>query len=308
MSNKKLRLLTTSKCFRSCKFCANNAFDLNNLPVITKLDLRLYKQISLTGGEPLLCQHLENVVRYYARMVREITVITNGLLLDSRTLETLLEWGITGITVSLDSVLPEIAQANRGLDAGKLRQVVSNVSAIATMKVGSKFRLSLNSVLSTASASVENVLSLLDFGASINVDKVRFAPLFDDGYVGSHAPHLLFSPAAEARVRDIGAAVAKRETPASNPIGFWDDLADLVAGRRLQGSACSVEDGSVLAVRGNLTFCFWVEDASLGCVSDASVQQEDRAASLYRLAAAKPNCNVGPHCFCMQPDEHTWRR
>ena len=49
---KKLRLLITEKCNRNCEGCCNKNFDIKNLSVET--DYTQYKEIYLTGGEPML--------------------------------------------------------------------------------------------------------------------------------------------------------------------------------------------------------------------------------------------------------------
>ena len=47
-----LRLIVTEECNRNCEGCCNKQYDLPSLPVAT--DFTGYKQIILTGGEPLL--------------------------------------------------------------------------------------------------------------------------------------------------------------------------------------------------------------------------------------------------------------
>ena len=49
---KKLRLLITEKCNRSCSGCCNKQRDLNTLPICNSYEG--YKEIILTGGEPML--------------------------------------------------------------------------------------------------------------------------------------------------------------------------------------------------------------------------------------------------------------
>ena len=49
---KKLRLLTTLLCDKSCPGCCNHDWDIFNLPVCTSF--RGYKEVILTGGEPML--------------------------------------------------------------------------------------------------------------------------------------------------------------------------------------------------------------------------------------------------------------
>lgn len=48
----KLRLLITADCNRSCKGCCNEVWNLDSLPKVTSFEG--YKEILLTGGEPML--------------------------------------------------------------------------------------------------------------------------------------------------------------------------------------------------------------------------------------------------------------
>lgn len=48
----KLRLLVTTKCPNKCPMCCNNSWDFSKLPVVEHFN---YKEIMITGGEPLLC-------------------------------------------------------------------------------------------------------------------------------------------------------------------------------------------------------------------------------------------------------------
>ena len=47
----KLRLLVTTKCPNKCPMCCNNSWDFSKLPVVEHFN---YKEIMITGGEPLL--------------------------------------------------------------------------------------------------------------------------------------------------------------------------------------------------------------------------------------------------------------
>lgn len=49
---KKLRLLVTEKCNRSCLGCCNKDWDLKSLPICR--DFSGYSEILITGGEPML--------------------------------------------------------------------------------------------------------------------------------------------------------------------------------------------------------------------------------------------------------------
>lgn len=49
--NKKLRLLFTENCNRSCEMCCNKEYNLDTLPKVSHYN---YDEILITGGEPLL--------------------------------------------------------------------------------------------------------------------------------------------------------------------------------------------------------------------------------------------------------------
>jgi hypothetical protein len=52
----KLRLLLHTECKKSCEYCCNKKWDLVNLPKV--VSFKGYKEIMLTGGEPMLYPYL----------------------------------------------------------------------------------------------------------------------------------------------------------------------------------------------------------------------------------------------------------
>lgn len=94
---RKLRLLVTPECNRTCPGCCNNDWDLEALPVCT--DYTGYDEILLTGGEPMLeLKRVLDITRaikdvsdakvylYTAKSKRAISVITALAWLDGITL------------------------------------------------------------------------------------------------------------------------------------------------------------------------------------------------------------------------------
>lgn len=55
---KRLRLLVTEKCPRNCEGCCNQYWDLKSLPVFSLNDVCQYKELIITGGEPMLIPKL----------------------------------------------------------------------------------------------------------------------------------------------------------------------------------------------------------------------------------------------------------
>lgn len=79
---KKLRLLVTDICNRSCSGCCNKQFDLVNLPIVHREELKDYSEIMLTGGEPLLYPRnllrlIDNIKSEYKGLIYLYTASVN---------------------------------------------------------------------------------------------------------------------------------------------------------------------------------------------------------------------------------------
>jgi radical SAM protein with 4Fe4S-binding SPASM domain len=70
--------------------------------------------VVLTGGEPLLRPDLEAIVRHAASRGLVVVVGTNGTVLDARRVAALVEAGVAGVGISLDSLDPDHHDAFRG--------------------------------------------------------------------------------------------------------------------------------------------------------------------------------------------------
>lgn len=79
---RKLRLLFTEKCNRSCKGCCNKGYDLEKLPKVTHFN---YDEILITGGEPLLfLEQLKGFIKA-VRIVSKAKIIVYTSLVNSWT-------------------------------------------------------------------------------------------------------------------------------------------------------------------------------------------------------------------------------
>ncbi len=107
------------------------------------------RKVRLTGGEPLLRRGLPDLVRMVAAVegVEDLAMTTNGALLE-RYAEALAEAGLQRITVSLDSVDPEVFRAMNGVDV-ELDQVLRGLeaasrSSLAPVKLNAVIRRGVN--------------------------------------------------------------------------------------------------------------------------------------------------------------------
>jgi radical SAM protein with 4Fe4S-binding SPASM domain len=103
----------------------------------TKEALRVIDQISLvnpevmlilSGGEPLLRDDIFELAAYASGKGLMVVLGSNGLLIDERVASALRRCGVTGISISLDSVTPEIHDEIRSF-GGAWQRTVKAISA-----------------------------------------------------------------------------------------------------------------------------------------------------------------------------------
>lgn len=299
----------TYRCNSPCKYCRWGSPALRKpdrplqdscLPAPTLSALAI-ERVVFSGGEPALNPALESIIRYYAPYVRDRVVITNGLLMDRGRRADLLSAGATGFTFSVDTIDPAPFMANRGLPAKSLARILENLRDTARNR---HFELGINAVVTSATASVESVSQLLSVAEALGLDFVKFQPVFDDGYVGRNAPGLRLGPADADTLDEISKLIETGVSVPTNVAGFWRDLAALVRGERLPGTACGLGDTTALLVQDRLVRCYWVQSADISITRHAL--ESDALQSVRALHIAKPSCSVDARCFCMQSLEHEW--
>jgi GTP 3',8-cyclase len=169
-----LRVSVTDRCNFRCPYCmprevfgADHAFlpraELLTFEEVARL-VRVFAglgvtKVRLTGGEPLLRRDLEELVRLIAATpgIDDIAITTNGSLLAARA-ATLAQAGLRRVTVSLDSLDPEVF-ARLGDTRVPLRQVLAGIEAARGAGLGP---VKLNTVLQRG-VNDDGLLDLVEF-------------------------------------------------------------------------------------------------------------------------------------------------
>ncbi|MDD5163231.1 MAG: radical SAM protein [Candidatus ainarchaeum sp.] len=109
-----LRVCVTEKCNLNCFYCHKegmqakyeNYLDKTDYTFIAKTFSALgLKKVKFTGGEPLLRQDLFEIIKIFKQAgFEDISLVTNGSLLDREKLEKLRESGLGRITISFDTI------------------------------------------------------------------------------------------------------------------------------------------------------------------------------------------------------------
>lgn len=104
------------KCNLNCKHCGsslNGYKDVRKGRTLTLDEVCQFieelkslggKRLGLVGGEPLLCEYWEDVARYAYERNFQLSMISNGMLIDDIVAKRIKESGITLVAISLDGV------------------------------------------------------------------------------------------------------------------------------------------------------------------------------------------------------------
>lgn len=265
------------------------------------------ERVAFSGGEPLLHPSFRDIIRYYSGKVTEIVTITNGLLFDKDRISDFSQDGLTGITFSLDSFDAARARATRDMSAKIMKSVVRNIGcAVKARNDGLIEEVGLNVVVSSGNCNPVDIQNTLDTASSMNLDFVKFQPIFDDGYVSQNAPHLKLRSGHFDSLLKI-AEMVENSTYGfdTNKPHFWRTLAEMVNGSKLLGRACGIDDRQSIAIGGEVKFCYWVNKPVYGNIND-NLSSECVIDARGQFMQAKEECRTGEHCFCLQDINHQW--
>jgi len=197
-----LRISLTQKCNLNCFYCHHEGegcgSDLRKkdemapeeVAFLVKVAMKLgVRSVKLTGGEPLLYDGIEEVIRRISSIngIHDISMTTNGVLL-SKWAQPLAEAGLKRVNVSLDTLSREKYKRITGVDA--LEKVIEGVDA--ALEAGLR-PVKLNMVLlrginvSDLEEMIEfsrkrkgSILQLIELvpGDSRTLEEHRFDPIF----------------------------------------------------------------------------------------------------------------------------------
>ncbi len=124
------------------------------------------RYLEIDGGEPLLHQGLEEIVRRASALKMNVLLVTNGFLLNEKTIHKLADAGVTEFIISIDAATAEQHEANRGLP-GLCQRIREANRLISTLK--------LTSTASTTMSRLVDYDALPDFLESLNFSSVTFS-------------------------------------------------------------------------------------------------------------------------------------
>ena len=182
-----LFLHLTSRCNLKCTHCYIEASPGRRADMPHDRVLRLIDSladlggnaITLSGGEALVREDIEELIRYAAKKIPKVQLLTNGTLIDSRMAGTLAACGVH-VQVSIDSPRAEAHDAIRG--RGAWMRAIRGIEALREAGVSEN----LNLCLTVTKLNIADVGGFLELAASRGIALVRMIPLEKTGRGGSN--------------------------------------------------------------------------------------------------------------------------
>lgn len=181
-----IRISVTDRCNLRCRYCMPEEgvkqvchdhilrFDeiLRLVNIFAQLGI---KKVKLTGGEPLVRKGLPSLVADIKKIkgIEQVTLTTNGLLLEDN-LQSLVDAGLDGVNISLDTLSDDTYREITRNDG--LEKVLAALDACSSF---TQLRVKINAV-TLADYNMGEIETLAELARNRNID-VRFIELMPMG-------------------------------------------------------------------------------------------------------------------------------
>ena len=184
-----LRISVTDRCNFRCVYCMPKAVFGHDYDFLPRGNLLSFEEIErvakvfvdqgvekirITGGEPLLRRHIENLIERLARLPVELTLTTNGSLLAKKA-RALKDAGLQRITVSLDGLDDAMFKRMNDVDFA-VSDVLAGIDAAAAVGLAP---LKINCVVKSGTNDDQILPLVIHFRGSGHI--VRFIEYMDVG-------------------------------------------------------------------------------------------------------------------------------
>ncbi|MCA9393580.1 MAG: radical SAM protein [Candidatus Omnitrophica bacterium] len=170
---RKVDIAVIAGCNAKCPFCfaatlENEEGPQLSLPEIQGIVTEAVKlgaiAVEFIGGEPLMCRHLADAVRFARRQNVLTSTTTNGLLLTHKKIHELNDAGLNVIQISLDSADHREHDASRGVP-GCYAKIMQAIEWIRETDI----ELMLSTVATNENLSNDGVMKVVKFAEHLDV-------------------------------------------------------------------------------------------------------------------------------------------
>lgn len=139
------------------------------------------KKIHFSGGEPMLRPQLPDLVEHATQLGMRVTLTTNGTLVDKVKAKRLVEAGLRGVNVSIDSPIRKLHEKIRGVE-GSFRSTTKAVELFHKYSHKGKLTVRINTVVSRN--NYFSLAALPDLANELGADGINLIPV--DDHCGEH--------------------------------------------------------------------------------------------------------------------------
>ena len=195
-----LSVASTSRCNLNCDMCHTHSryigdFEFSARPT-KDVDFTFFKDfvnkfnkavnISIIGsGEPLLNKDFFKMIDYAARVMRmDVSTTTNGTLLDEKTIERIIESGLSSIDISVDGDNEEESDRMTGISKEIYREKLKNIKCLVSKKMETNSKLDITLSFIIDKENYKKIPSMIKLGEKLGVDSVAFINFLPSPFPG----------------------------------------------------------------------------------------------------------------------------
>jgi radical SAM protein with 4Fe4S-binding SPASM domain len=134
------------------------------------------KKIHLSGGEPMLRPQVPEIVEQASSLGIKVTMTTNGTLIDKVKAKRLVEGGLRGVNISIDSPIRKTHEKIRGVE-GCFKATLKAVEYFKRYKYKGKLTIRVNTVVSRT--NYQTLETLPDLAHRLGADGINLIPVDD---------------------------------------------------------------------------------------------------------------------------------
>ena len=173
------------------------------------------QKLHISGGEPMLRPQIPDLVKHAAGLGIRVTMTTNGTLVDKVKAKRLVEAGLRGVNISIDSPLRKMHEKIRGVE-GSFKQTTRAVALFNRYAHKGKITVRINTVVGRS--NYQTLATLPDLAHQLGADGINLIPV--DDHCGEHLSmrkkdialfNAEIAPIIEARARELGITIADED-------------------------------------------------------------------------------------------------
>jgi radical SAM protein with 4Fe4S-binding SPASM domain len=133
-------------------------------------------KIHISGGEPMLRPQIPEFVELASSLGIKVTMTTNGTLVDKTKAKRLVEGGLRGVNISIDSPIRKMHEKIRGVE-GSFKATTRAVALFQRYRHKGKLSVRINTVVSRT--NYQTLESLPDLAHELGADGINLIPVDD---------------------------------------------------------------------------------------------------------------------------------